>query len=361
MTPVHLFVAPRFSARSDIRLIDPDQETAKNGNPVLFKQLPHDFSFTTFDVVPDIEKADFVVIPQGVRKLDRDTRAYLANMATLAKTHGKQLLVFMTGDYCYRLHIDIPNTVVYKSSDFKHALRQNEIVPAPYVGDLAEEHPIQWRSKGARPVVSFCGYAGFPSLKNKIKYIGTNLLLSMKAFLVGKDIPKAYKRGIYFRLQALKHLRKDSRINPLFIIRTTFSGNVTTAEKDPATLRKEFLDNIVNSDFVLTPKGDGNFSARFYETLSLGRIPVLIDTDMVLPFSDLIDYDSFIVRVPYMDVHKAGDYIMRWWDARSDEEFQATQRSARNAFETYLRYDRYFNRALPLLRDKGIAAVLAGK
>jgi hypothetical protein len=50
-----------------------------------------------------------------------------------------------------------------------------------------------------------------------------------------------------------------------------------------------------DSEFVFCPRGTGNFSIRFYETLYYGRIPIIIDTDIVLPFSDLINWDEIIV------------------------------------------------------------------
>jgi hypothetical protein len=125
-------------------------------------------------------------------------------------------------------------------------------------------------------------------------------------------------------------------------------------------VREEYIQNIVNSDFVLAPKGDANFSSRFYETLSLGRIPVLIDTDMVLPFADAIAYDEFVVRVPFADIAHTGDYILKFYESHSDAEWQEAGKKARAAYEQYLRFDRYMNRALPLLRDRGIAAARSG-
>ena len=39
-------------------------------------------------------------------------------------------------------------------------------------------------------------------------------------------------------------------------------------------------------------RGAGNFSYRFYETLMMGRIPIFIDTDCVLPFEELINFSD---------------------------------------------------------------------
>jgi hypothetical protein len=101
----------------------------------------------------------------------------------------------------------------------------------------------------------------------------------------------------------------------------------------------------VESDFVLAPKGDGNYSNRFLETLSLGRIPVVVDTDIMLPFEDRIAYDRCVVRVPMSDVEKTPEYILAWYAARCDEkEWADAQACARSAYEDYLRIDSFFRK-----------------
>lgn len=55
------------------------------------------------------------------------------------------------------------------------------------------------------------------------------------------------------------------------------------------------IDNYKTSEFCFCPRGTGNFSIRFYETLYYGRIPVVIDTDILLPFHNVIDWKKYIV------------------------------------------------------------------
>ncbi len=62
--------------------------------------------------------------------------------------------------------------------------------------------------------------------------------------------------------------------------------------------RHEYVANTQASDYVLCTRGWGNFSFRLYETLCLGRIPVFVDTDCVLPAADEIDWRSLCVWVP---------------------------------------------------------------
>ena len=355
--PVKLFIAEPFSQKPYVRLLDSPQMQAAARGTVLFKSLPTDFSLR-IEIVRHPEEADFVIIPQSIRHVTAETERYLDGIAALAKKANKRVIVFLTGDLAHREHIDMEGFIVFKGSEYAHARHPNEIVFAPFVEDLGEKNATLPRNKGKRPVIGFCGYAGFPSWKTRAKYIATNTFLDIAAHITRKNLMLVYKRGIYFRQKALNILKRDPRIQTNFILRDSFSGNAATAVGDPALLRQEFIDNIVSSDFVLSPKGDGNFSSRFYEALSLGRIPVLIDTDMLLPLSQHIDYSKFVLRVPYDRLEDIGTIITDFYASLSDKEFQAMQERARRAYRDHLRFDSYFNKVLPLLRDEGISAVL---
>lgn len=56
-----------------------------------------------------------------------------------------------------------------------------------------------------------------------------------------------------------------------------------------------FNDNMKISEFVFCPRGNGNFSIRFYETLRSGRIPVLLKTDNEMPFNRYINWNEICV------------------------------------------------------------------
>jgi hypothetical protein len=57
----------------------------------------------------------------------------------------------------------------------------------------------------------------------------------------------------------------------------------------------DLIENYLTSEFCFCPRGNGNFSIRFYETLYYGRIPVIIDSDIMLPFENLIEWNKYIV------------------------------------------------------------------
>ncbi|HEV8677355.1 MAG TPA: exostosin family protein [Candidatus Paceibacterota bacterium] len=148
--------------------------------------------------------------------------------------------------------------------------------------------------------------------------------------------------GVYWRRAAMRACVRTSLVDTLFITRRTFSGSRKTIELDPETARREYLESIRDSDFVIAPKGDGNYSNRFLKALALGRFPILIDTDCVLPFENKIDYSKVIVRVPMNGVKNTPRYVRNFYDPLSPEEFAARQKLAREIFEKYLRQDSFF-------------------
>ena len=62
---------------------------------------------------------------------------------------------------------------------------------------------------------------------------------------------------------------------------------------------------MLSTPFTLCVRGNGNFSVRFYEALAIGRIPVLFDTDCILPLDEQIDWKKHCIIVKNKDLRKA--------------------------------------------------------
>ncbi len=350
MNTVRTYVPKQLdSKRSDIRLLR-SQSGAGPTSELLYKNLPHDFDISWLQPVSTLKEADFVLLPQSIRSTGDKLQGYLKNICVEASADHKAVVGFIGTDLAYRLHVK--GIWAFTASAYGHTMQKNEIMMVPYVEDLSVGKEISIRKKSAKPIIGFCGYAGFPNTKTKVRYLVKNLLLDALAFVTRNPHHLVYKRGIYFRRKAMEILSRDARVQTNFIVRDSFGGNVTTTKVDPARAREEYIQNMLDSDFVLAPKGDGNYSARFYEALSLGRIPILIDTDMVLPLENSLDYSKCILRVPHTEVHRLGEIVHDFYTTLTDESFAEMQRAARNAFAEHLRYDRFFAEVLPTLKGK---------
>ena len=63
--------------------------------------------------------------------------------------------------------------------------------------------------------------------------------------------------------------------------------------------KRSYIDEILQSRFVLCPKGICSYTHRFFETLALGRVPVLLADDWIPP--ENLDMDSVAIRVRERD------------------------------------------------------------
>jgi hypothetical protein len=110
--------------------------------------------------------------------------------------------------------------------------------------------------------------------------------------------------------------------------------------------RMNFLENLQNNTFILCPRGCGNFSYRFYETMCYGRIPIFINTDSVLPFENLIDYKKEIVFVDEKELTSLPDKIKEYC---KNNDLVEKQKRCRKIWENYLSPQGFINNIHTLL------------
>lgn len=303
-----------------------------------------------FVLVDSMDEADFVVIPHPYQYLERFRKGRLREMVREAENGGKPLLIDGSGDIERR--IDIPNSVILRISQYRFSVAPNEVTIPVFAEDLLASYcngTFSPRQKSAVPVVGFAGWGrirGFTRLRSLTKELPIRLL--------GLFIPKyrVYEKGVFWRERAIYALRNSSRVRTNFIVRDSYSGHVKTLSGDPERNRREFVKNILDSDYTLIVKGDANAATRFYETLSLGRIPVFIDTACVLPLEDCIDYKEFCVFIDYTDIERAPDILADFHERISPEDFIAMQREARYIFENFLQRERFPVHLAEILRRK---------
>ncbi len=350
MHVVHVSLVRTLDAkRAYVRLLRAYGATAMQ-EAILYKENESSWATPWLAVTEHHVDADVIIAPQPFRSPQEGLGDAAVKLRDIAVEYGKPVVAFAGTDLSHRIHVK--GVWLFMASMYKRLKKDNEIALVPYIADMGEGKEVLIRKKSAKPVVGFCGYAGFPNTKTKVRYWVKNFLLDALAFITRDAHHLVYKRGIYFRRWAMEVLGRDARVQTNFIVRDSFGGNVATTKVDPARAREEYIQNMLDSDFVLAPKGDGNYSARFYEALSLGRIPILIDTDMALPLEDTLDYSKFILRVPHTEVHRLGEIVHDYYATLTDESFAEMQRAARKAFAEHLRYDRFFAEVLPTLKGK---------
>ncbi len=299
--------------------------------------LQYQYSKNDFSLVERIEDADFVVLPYPYDRFRATNSAKVDMIIEEAKGAGKPIIIDGSGDIEYP--ISIPNSVVLRISQYAYSKQPNEITVPGVAEDLLESYAggqLQIREKSEKPVVGFTGWANL-SPKARLK-LGVKEL----PILFGKLLDSrrgAERKGLLFRIRALKALSRNARVQPNFTARATYSGHIKTIQGSVADNRREFVENLLNSDYALCVKGDANYSVRFYEALSLGRIPLFLDTACVLPLEDTLNYRDFCVFVDWRDIDRIGDILADFHAKLSPEAFKEMQRKARESYANYLRYD----------------------
>ena len=140
------------------------------------------------------------------------------------------------------------------------------------------------------------------------------------------------------REQLLLAVAADQRLTSQLDIAPKFHSHLDQAVREKR--RKRYLDIMQASLTVLCPRGDGMNSIRFYEALSMGRIPVLISDNCVLPFEELISYERFVIRIAEQDVCHAPRLTTDWINQKSAGDIMQRCREAREAWEQLLAPER---------------------
>jgi len=318
--PLKLFCFKRISGVAWIPIFEINFGAQKRGT--LFQSINPTLYEGIWTLVDTLEEADYCIFPHGYSSI-RKNKDYISSCVDIATQHNKHIILFAYQDS--HEEINIPRTIVFRSSQYKSLFKKNEIIMPAFVEDLGVLHGVMLKEKSEKPSVGFVGKASFENTIHMVRY-------SIKNFF--KKHP--YKDGLFYRRKIMKLLSKDDRIDTHFIARSSYSGNIKSIPLDPVVARNQYVENMMQNDMALIVKGDGNYSLRFYEALSLGRIPLFLDTGCVLPFEEKIGYDDVIVRIPYTDIRKSSsvayDNFMSW----STEEYKRRQKKAREIFIHFL-------------------------
>lgn len=303
-----------------------------------------DRAFTCFtepivQLVDDPTDADFLLIPHEFRKVNSEA-AYLARLTERSARYGRPIVAVNYGDA--PCAVDLPGSISFVSSAYRHSIRANERIMPAYAEDLLAGGTLAVRPKGPEPVVGFCGWSDYKNLKNALGTWMGDAIVELRAILASEGRIRTEKKGLTFRRAALRSLERAPGIRTNFLIRKSYSGHVETISLPPEQARTEYIQNMRDCDLALVVKGDGNYSYRFYEALSLGRIPLFIDTDTPLPLEEQIDYESFLIRVDHTEIGRLGRLVRERWASFTPDDVERRQYAARAAFAEKLRPDRFF-------------------
>ena len=255
-----------------------------------------------FCLVDDLTQADIAVLPMTWNHyLKRRELPRALDFIRAARRIGRPILSYVSGDEGVTVPPEFDDVYVVRASGFRSRRRKRQIAQPVFFDDPLKRYPdlesYDRPTKGeARPSVGFCGQVSVNVFKLFMDVFRS--ILRNGAFRLG--LRQAEPQPLYppalIRGRALRILGRSQLVKTQFVIRSRYRAGAVGIDSRQRTSR-EFYENIAGTDYTLCVRGGGNFSKRFYETLAMGRIPVLVDTDCLLPFEEELPWDQAAVRI----------------------------------------------------------------
>ncbi|MGC9602320.1 MAG: exostosin family protein [Minisyncoccia bacterium] len=341
LTPIIFFVDPAWRRESlrHIPLLYPFWGNSLTEQTPFQRTLFERYSFDTryYRITGVAEEADAVLMPYSHNVALQYAPDILEACIKASKQLNKPLFIDGMGDIEHP--IAIPHAYVLRYGGYRFLRKGNEIIVPPYTDDLLEAYcggALQVRRKSAKPIVGFVGWAEV-SLLQKFKTIVKEFPNRLRTLVDSRY--GACKKGVFFRMQAIGLLKRSPLVASNFLLRPSYSGHLNTAADAQETLRREFVDTLLASDYCLDVRGDANNSMRLFEILSLGRIPVIVDTERNFPFSEHLKYQEFSLMVDFRDIKKLPEHIAEFHRNLTEEQFENMQKKARAVYLQYFRID----------------------
>jgi hypothetical protein len=199
-----------------------------------------------------------------------------------------------------------------------------------------------------QPQIGFVGNAD-GSLKKYLKEFLSYLKLNVERLTRKKycDYQSFYPSSIK-RFTYLQHLEKSKFINTNFIYRKKYrAGARTQQELNKTTF--EFYKNIQSNPYTFCLRGSGNFSIRFFETLAMGRIPVVVDTNIRLPLHNMIDWSKHCIIA---DADNFENKLLEFHNNIDEIELKKRQQLNRDIWKNYLTRENYFIQIYSMFKNE---------
>jgi len=298
-----------------------------------------------FQIVEDITQADKIILPMSWNYYVENKLVQKAiDFIEKSKQQNKKVYSFTNGDFGVKIP-RINNCIILRQSGEKSKLSSNHLGIPSFIEDPLWKHyqnkNIFINDYQSKPIIGFCGQTN-DSVYNSLKEISRTFFRNLKFNIgVAKELPQKIQSTSKLRAKILSEIKNSSKLTANFIERKKYRAGVTTKE-DRLKTTQEFYDNIRDSDYVLAVRGAGNFSVRFYEALAMGRVPVFINTDCLLPLENKIDWKKHVVWVEENEINQIEEKITDFHNKLNPESFIRLQESNRKLWEEKLTLGGFF-------------------
>ncbi|MDR3639990.1 MAG: exostosin family protein [Humidesulfovibrio sp.] len=302
----------------------PEDVRAAYGEPVRISLFHHDAARPDgFDTVSSPHEADFIVFPYELgpiicHRRTPFTRNFLEGLPYFAELEHKHVL-FNFHDQGQPL-----------------CTRACIITDAPARSNRDDPFVYPYPHFPLKHVLAASPDHGFEAIRFDVSFVGT--------------ISDAVRLTLLESIQREKRLRHylNAPMAPDWERSASYLHMANTARRQ--ALERLYVGVMRRSWATLCPRGRAASSFRFFETLCMGRLPVHVSDEYVLPLAERINYAAFTLFVPEAEAPRAGELVHDWLAGKSLDERKAMCRQARQAWEEHLAPWRAQEIALDVLR-----------
>lgn len=306
-----------------------------------------------YEITDNISECNFAVLPMaweyyyitGKKKL-------LSSYLEKVTSSGKKIFTQTCGDFGVTpLNKDV---LILRANGYQSRRLINQHALSAFIHcpmkEFFNRDEIIVRDKQDQPLIGFCGQSVSSFRKNIVDVIRT--IYRNSKYYAGISIyePHALYPSTLLRQRVLEVIEKDNRLKTNFIKRDKYrAGDADVRSREETT--REFYTNLLESDYGVCVRGGGNFSVRLYETLAMGRIPVFINTDCILPYDNIIDWKDYVVWVEDKEIDKIPEKILDFHSSLTNERFREMQIKCRKLWIDYLSMNGFMKHLSDLLPD----------
>ena len=265
----------------------------------------------------DTGNADYILVPHAWRDI-KNNNEYLVYLKDLS--HQTPLLIVNSGDISSKC--TLKNVIELRM--FLHPWEKiNRKIVLPYP---VKEKDFVIRKWKPIPRISFMGY---------VPKLGPGSLLGENF----QGLTKPIKSSVYINRKV--SVAKLNKLSSKFDVQIQKRSAFTAYASNPILNLhvSEFNTELTKSDYILCPRGSGNTSIRFYETLSSGATPILIDSGGINPeIGDSDFWTKNIINVKLFE--KWSLYISKDWSFLSKgQNYECRQVQNNTVFLDHLKFE----------------------
>ncbi len=301
------------------------------------------------EISNSIENSDWAILPMSWNYYLENKKQNLAfDFIRKAQVVNKKVLSWMSGDFGVKAP-HFKNVVILRQSASLFVNRRiSKGMPVFILDPLKytfNDYNIYARRWDRLPIIGFCGQTDSDiraHIKDSCRILFRNIAFFTRLSL---NEPQSIYPSVRLRETCLSILESSKDISTNFIRRRQYRAGA----KDKNSLLNtslEYFNNIRSSDYVLCARGGGNFSARLYETLAMGRIPIYINTNGLLPLDGIINWKNHMVWVEKNEINKLEEKILTFHEKLRGDDFIKLQLANRKLWETHLRIFNFYARLL---------------